>query len=489
MKVLNTQKYGTQMRGGFVKILGLVVIVALIGFGIFALSADSFEREAPKITIKESASWNLKDSFPIEISDNFGIKSYSVALVENGQKIPLDVQDLTTQNAVCLAKNANTAPLVQNIITQSPTKSFCIGIQKPQNIKPNAESLILEVSVKDTSNWNFFKGNTTTQQFRIAIDTKKPELAIVANSYKVTQGGSALVIFRAVDEHLERIKITNGNLEFDAQPFYKDGFYIALIAWSKLHNDFAPKIIAKDFAGNVSVVPIPYFQQKKQYKDSTIPLTDAFIDGKISSLVQEIGERNLAEFSDKLAIFRYINEEVREDTFNRVLSAGLFLDTKSLVSEFPIKPFAPLRNGAVMASFGDHRTFTYKGEFVSESNHMGLDLASVKQAPVLLSNRGIVTLNEFVGIDGNAIVINHGLGLSTLYAHLTTSNVNVGDVVEVGDVIAKTGNTGLALGDHLHFSVLVQGYEVWNAEWMDAQWIKLNIADVIAEAKAIIDKI
>ena len=94
-----------------------------------------------------------------------------------------------------------------------------------------------------------------------------------------------------------------------------------------------------------------------------------------------------------------------------------------------------------------------------------------------------------MGIDGNAIVINHGLGLSTLYAHLTTSNVNVGDVVEVGDVIAKTGNTGLALGDHLHFSVLVQGYEVWNAEWMDAKWIKLNITDVIAEAKAIIDKI
>ncbi|MCI5969313.1 M23 family metallopeptidase [Helicobacter sp.] len=472
--------YRSELRSGFVKILSLALIILFIGGGIFVLTADSFEKEAPKIAVKEKAVWNLKEFFPIKISDNAGIKSYSVALIDDGKRIPLVAEQIHTQDAMCVENNA-TAPFSAD--------SFCIGIQKPAEITHNAKSLLLEVSVTDTSNWNLFSGNTTTQQFSITIDSKKPQLAVIANSYKITQGGSALVIFRAIDEHLEQLVITNGNLEFKAQPFYKEGFYIALIAWSKFHDNFSPKIIAQDSAGNVSSTSIAYFQQKKRYKDSTISITDSFIDGKISMLVEEIGEKSLDEFENKVEIFRYINEGVRQQSFDRIFAVASTLDTKSFVQDFNIKPFAPLKNSAVTASFGDHRRFSYAGEIVSESDHMGLDLASIKEAPVILNNPGVVTLNEFVGIDGNVLVVDHGLGLSTLYAHLTTSGVNVGDVLESNSVIANTGKTGLAFGDHLHFGVLVQGYEVWNAEWMDANWIKLNITDVINDAKAIIDQI
>lgn len=472
--------HSPNMKSGFVKILGLIIIVVLIGGGIFALTSDSFEKESPKIAIKNKVVWNFKDPFLIEIGDNVGIKGYSVTLIDNNKRTPLDVQQINTQDASCLPQNSPSTGLAT---------SLCIGIQKPDEIPSNVKSIVIEVSATDTSKWNLFRGNTTTQQFNITIDSKKPQLAVVSNSYKITQGGSALVIFRAIDENLENLIITNGNLEFKAQPFYKEGFYIALIAWSKLHDNFTPKIIAQDSAGNVSIVPISYFQQKKQYKDSTIPLTDSFVDGKISTLVEEIGEKSLNQFEDKVEIFRYINEGVRQQSFDRIFQVASNFDTDFLVEDFSIKPFAPLRNGAVMANFGDHRRFTYQGEIVSESNHMGLDLASIKQAPVILNNPGIVTLNEFVGIDGNSIVVYHGLGLSTLYAHLTTSDVNVGDMLEANTKIANTGNTGLALGDHLHFSVLVQGYEVWNTEWMDANWIKLNITNVINEAKAVIDQI
>lgn len=473
-------------RDGFVKILVLVAIVIVVGFGIVMLT---FEKEAPKIGISDNAIWNLKEYFSFEISDDSGIRSYSVALIENGKKIPLEMQNLDTQGEACNARNANLSPLVGDIVAKEAVKNICVGIKKPSHIKNNAKMLTLEVSVTDTSKWNFFSGNTTTQQFNITIDTKRPQVAVVANSYKITQGGSALVVFRAVDDNLESLIISNGELEFKAQPFLKEGYFIALIAWSKLDENFSAKIIAKDSAKNVSITPIGYYLQKRQYRDSTIPLTDSFIDGKISALVEEIGEKSLDAFVDKVDIFRYINEYVREESFKRIYSVASEYDRESFVDSFNITPFAPLRNGAVMASFGDHRSFSYAGEKVSESHHMGLDLASVKQAPVFLSNPGVVTLNEFVGIDGNTLVVYHGLGLSSLYAHLTSSNVNVGDSVERGSVIANTGNTGLALGDHLHFGVLVQGYEVWTAEWMDANWIKLNILDVIAEAKAIINQI
>ena len=341
----------------------------------------------------------------------------------------------------------------------------------------------------DSSKWNFFSGNTAKEQFDIIVDIKRPEVAIVGNSYKITKGGSALVIFRAVDENLDSITINNGNLDFKAMPFYKDGYFISLLAWSKLNDNFSAKIIAKDSAGNVSITPIPYFLQNREYKTSTIPLTDKFIDGKISSLVEEIGEKSLSDFENKVDIFKYINEEIRDYSFNRIFSVANKIDDSDFINDFKISPFSPLRNGAVMANFGDFRSFSYEGEIVSTSNHMGLDLASIKQAPVLLSNAGVVTLNEFVGIDGNTLVINHGLGLSSLYAHLTSVNVSVGDSVSSGIILANTGATGLALGDHLHFGILVQGYEVRVAEWMDSQWIKLNIIDVINSAKEVIDRI
>lgn len=460
-------------QGGFVKLFGLIFVLVLIGGGIFMLSSDSFEKESPKISYKNPTIWNIKDSFFVGFTDDSGIREYSISINDNGSKIPLEL----------VKEEATKCDIPVN------TNNVCVSFKKTQQVKSSNESLELEVVAIDNSKWNFFSGNTTTENIKITIDAKNPQVAIVAHSYKITQGGSALVVFRAVDDNLDSIQITNGQYIFKPQPFYKDGFYISLVAWDKGESTFDGKIEVKDKAGNVSIVPINFYLQKRQYRDSTIPLTDNFIDGKITSLTQEIGERDISEFPNKVSLFKYINEEVRDYSFNRIYEVASVYDRDSIVSDFKINPFAPLKNPAVMASFGDSRSFSYQGEIVSRSNHMGLDIASIKQAPVISSNNGVVSLNEFVGIDGNAVVIYHGLGLSTLYAHLTSSNVGVGDEVFSGDIIANTGATGLALGDHLHFSVLIQGYEARTAEWMDKDWIRDNITDVILESKQIIDRL
>ena len=296
-------------RDGFVKILGLVILIIFIGGGIFMLSSDKFEKESPKISIKEEAVWNLKDYFPIQITDNSGIYNYTISLLLNQEKIPLQTQILSSKDSQCLNDGAELTPSQE--IQESP-KSLCIGIQKPKNIKNSTKEITLEIQATDTSKWNFFAGNTTTQTIRIPIDTKKPQLAILSHSYKITQGGSALVVFRAIDDNLKQIRISNGKSDFFPQPFYKEGFYISLIAWDKNNSDFNAKIYVSDKAGNVSITPINFYLQKKQYRSSTIPLTDSFIDGKISTLVQEIGEKDLEDFPDKLSIFKYINEDVRK---------------------------------------------------------------------------------------------------------------------------------------------------------------------------------
>jgi len=119
---------------------------------------------------------------------------------------------------------------------------------------------------------------------------------------------------------------------------------------------------------------------------------------------------------------------------------------------------------------------------------MGLDLASTAEADVVVSNPGLVVYAKYNGIYGKNIIISHGLGVYSLYGHNSSFLVDEGEQVKAGDVIAKTGMTGLALGDHLHFGMLVQGIEVRPEEWMDKNWMKDNIFGVIKSAKKIIDR-
>ena len=141
--------------------------------------------------------------------------------------------------------------------------------------------------------------------------------------------------------------------------------------------------------------------------------------------------------------------------------------------------FLQLKNSAVMATYGDQRTYFYGGESVSESAHLGYDLASTEHAPVEASNSGIVKFAGNLGIYGNTIVIDHGLGLMSLYGHLSELLVEIGKQVEKGEIIANTGSSGFADGDHLHFSILINGIEVSPLYWWDAHWIKVKIEDIL----------
>ena len=72
-------------------------------------------------------------------------------------------------------------------------------------------------------------------------------------------------------------------------------------------------------------------------------------------------------------------------------------------------------------------------------------------------------------------ILDHGLGLFTLYAHLSSIDVKVGDSVAKRQILGKTGETGLAVGDHLHFGVYLDGVAVLPVEWWDQKWIDDNI--------------
>ena len=159
-----------------------------------------------------------------------------------------------------------------------------------------------------------------------------------------------------------------------------------------------------------------------------------------------------------------------------------------MISNCSIKPFHPLKNAAKVASFGDHRKYYYNNKKVSESYHLGLDLASVKMGEIKTQNHGMTVFAEENGIYGNLPILHHGMGLYTIYGHCSSLATAPGTAVKPDDKIANTGKSGYAMGDHLHFGVLVQGVEVRPEEWMDSDWIRLNITEVMKNAKKLIGK-
>ena len=134
-----------------------------------------------------------------------------------------------------------------------------------------------------------------------------------------------------------------------------------------------------------------------------------------------------------------------------------------------------MKTAATMAGFGDERIYTYQGEQIDRQIHKGVDLASVANAEIQAANSGKVAFADRLGIYGFTVILDHGQGISSLYAHLSSIDTEVGRHVESGEIIGISGQTGLAGGDHLHFSLMINGVFVNPIEFWDEHWIIDNI--------------
>lgn len=450
-------------KGGSKIIAGLIVLGLLVGAG-YIYTAPEFERVSPTVESAENIFWNRTDPLELKLRDNLSLKHFELILNDG-------------QNSLIVGQG--------NLNKETKEQTLLVNYPKSNTLDPKAKHLQLKVTVFDNSLWNFFQGNKSVKTIDIKVDHKRPNVNILANSYSITQGGSALVVFQANDVNLDELYIQSGEKKFKVQPYKKRGYYVALLAWPFNEDNFNAKIVATDKAMNKRVTNIPFYLKNRNYKVSWIKARDKFIDGKITDLASSDPE--YASINNKLEKLRAINETMRQknEVIIHTLSENL---SSEMLDKWDIKKFYPLKNGAKVASFGDHRHYYYdtKEHEISESYHVGYDLASTKMASIKSSNAGKVVYANENGIYGNMPMIDHGLGLYSLYGHCSQLLVKEGDEVKAGQTIAKTGTSGLALGDHLHFGLLVQGIEVRPVEWFDAGWIKTNIHDIFKAADKII---
>jgi murein DD-endopeptidase MepM/ murein hydrolase activator NlpD len=438
----------------------VAVFLALVVVGLSALiyNLNIFERSLPEISLEDSMYWNLKTPMTIKVKDNSGIKRALIQISDGEHNITL-----------------------VNNKYQDNNKELEFNITFPKTgFYSKKNQYILSIEVIDRSFWNFFMGNKAEKSSLITVDTKQPNIYMIANSYKITKGGSAAVVFKAEDENLKEVYVqTNFGKIFKAAPLNDKGYYVVVIAWPVNEKSFSAEVTAKDFAGNIGKSKIKYFLQDKTYRVSKIQLTDNFLNNLVSPLAEEFAYEETKELSP-IDRFKYINEKIRTESVSTIQETTSFVNNNGFFKK--IRPFSPLRNGAVVAGFGDFRVYEYEKNPISQSYHWGLDMASTAEADIVLSNSGKVAFAGENGIYGKMILINHGLGVYSLYAHCSNLFVSEGEEVVSGQLIGKTGKTGFVFGDHLHFGVVVQGVEVRPEEWLDEKWLNENIFDLISKA-------
>ena len=337
---------------------------------------------------------------------------------------------------------------------------------------------ILTLSVQDNSFWSFGNGNSSKREFKTTIDTKPPIIAVLSTDHVVTKGGTEIAVYEASsDTFTTGVKVGEHFFPGHKGAFEDEGKYISFFSYPYNLTVGEPLfIIASDRAGNTVKKNLPTLVKHKNYRKRTITLSDNFLRRKVPEVMSSA---NLEESGDLLEDFLLVNRKLREEQDEKI--KALAKDSKpELMWE---GGFLPLKNAKVESQFADFRTYVYKGNVVDKKYHLGYDLAATKRYPISASNSGLVVLTDNLGIYGNSVIIDHGFGISTLYAHMSSIDVNEGDKVAKGAVIGNTGDSGLAGGDHLHFGLLIHDMPVTPIEWWDRNWVKNRILRRLENAK------
>ena len=347
-------------------------------------------------------------------------------------------------------------------------RRFTLTLAKLPGLKEGPA--VLHIVARDASLWNSFRGNETVLEKPITIDVTPPTIDLVADDRYINFGGVGALVYKASpDTAASGVRI--GEQFFPGVPGLVQGdpsrFFVLFAHPYNAPADARATLVATDKAGNTREMRLAYELKNVRYKKSTIALSDNFLHGKVEPLVTDVTLRQ-GTVKD---LFAAVNERMRKENDAKIAEV-----TRKVTPSIHWKgAFVQLSNSKVEANFADYRTYTYKGEPISSAYHLGYDLSVTRNYPVEAANDGVVAYAGDLGIYGNAVIIDHGLGLYTLYGHLSAIDVKPGLSVTKRQVIGKTGETGLAAGDHLHFGVYLDGIAILPVEWWDQKWIDDNV--------------
>jgi hypothetical protein len=308
-------------------------------------------------------------------------------------------------------------------------------------------------------------------------------VAVLSTFHYINLGGSEFVVYRATPGDVTS-GVRVGDKEYIGYPATGVGItsdpalrvaFFALLYDQPLNTPM--QVFARDDAGNEAVAALDHMVFAKQYQQSRIEIDDKFLNRVVPAIAANSPDAGIRT-DDVLKGFLTINGDLRRKN-NQTLTE---LAKKSSPQLMFTDAFQQLGNSQVEAKFADTRTYIYQGKPIDTQVHLGFDLAVTANVPIVAAQRGVVVHASDLGIYGNCVIIDHGMGVQSLYGHLSSFAVKVGDKVEKGQQIGRSGMTGLAGGDHLHFTMLVGGQQVTPIDWWSAQWMQDRVRRKIAAA-------
>lgn len=449
--------------GSFKPIL-VVIVVLLISIPGVWLTIIRMEGKPPAVEIElDSPFIGASQSIGVSVEDaGSGIRRIWMGLLVNGREV--EILQRTFPSAGFFAGGKEKSVRVQ--ATVSPK---ALGLADGKGV--------IRAVVWDYSLRKWGKGNQAYLEKEIHIDTLPPAIEMLSRSHNVAQGGSGVAVYR-LSEACPVSGITVGDSFFPGYAGLSDdpAVHVAFFALNyRQGSDTQIAATAKDYAGNSGVAKMVYHINARSFRKDAINLSDRFFNSKMPDFDGRFSESSQ---ENPLDLFLKVNRELRRQDNDAFYSVTAKTEKEILWKG----PFSRLPGSANRARFADHRTYFYGGKVIDRQVHMGIDLASTKHAPVPAANRGKVAFTGNQGIYGNTVILDHGYGLFTLYAHLSQIQAVKGSIVEKGEIIGKTGMTGLAGGDHLHYGTLIHQTYVNPVEWWDKNWIKNNVSDKIDSA-------
>ena len=353
-----------------------------------------------------------------------------------------------------------------------------IGKQALPNLKAGPARLTIRASrpvlygIRDVE-------TTVTRDLDVRLEP--PRVGVLSLHHFVNHGGAEFVVFRATPADASA-GVRVGDVSFPAFAGSSVGIQdpASRIAFFVLGYDqdlgTPVTVFARDVAGNEVTSQVERREFRRPFAKSRIEVDDGFLQRVVPAIAQNSPGESI-DTSDLVKGFLQINRDLRKK--NNQTIAELASKTRP---EMLWRDGFSLGNVNVESRFADFRTYFHQGKEIDRQVHLGYDLATLQHAPIPAANRGVVIFADYLGIYGNAVVVDHGLGVQSLYGHMSTIDVKEAATVEKGQTLGRTGTTGLAGGDHLHFTMLVNGVMVSPVEWWDPHWLEDRVFRKIREA-------
>jgi hypothetical protein len=376
-------------------------------------------------------------------------------LEQNGRRVPLYQQDFPARRILW----------VRNEPVRTVT--FEAGKNNAPNLKEGKARIVVEAVSND------LRALTDSEAMDVDVILVPPRVIPDNLQHYINQGGMELITF-SVSGTWSEAGVKNGQYEFRSFPMPGKGrdqrFSMFAFPWD-LPSDTVPLVFVRNLAGTEVTGRFWLKVFPKKFRERDFELSDELL-AKLVTSVDPTGQ--LAPGPDLLSRFLKINGELRKKN-NEQLAALRFNTEEKILWNGPF-----LHYGKEEAVFADLRNYVYHGKRVDQQVHLGFDLSDVQNAPVNAANDGRVVWASDLGIYGNCVVLDHGYSLQSIYGHMRQIDVKVGDVVRKGEKIGIVGQTGLAGGVHVHFSMQIDGVQTNPREWWDEHWIKDRILSKLA---------